>query len=76
MHPQSHTSPATRDSKQAKLKLTGPVLSPQRSNNGVLQVTLTAKRSMQKHKEMMRVIEVSKRRVGQVVFYSLQVLTA
>ena len=59
MHPQSHTSPATRDSKQAKLKLTGPVLSPGRSNNGVLQVTLTAKRSMQKHKEMMRVIEVS-----------------
>ena len=59
MHPQSHTSPVTRDSKQAKLKLTGPVLSPQRSNNGVLQVTLTAKRSMQKHKEMMRVIEVS-----------------
>ena len=60
MHPQSHTSPATRDPKQAKLKLTGPVLSPGRSNNGVLQVTLTAKRSMQKHKEMMRVIEVSK----------------
>ena len=59
MHPQSHTSPVTRDPKQAKLKLTGPVLSPGRSNNGVLQVTLTAKRSMQKHKEMMRVIEVS-----------------
>lgn len=57
VHPQSHTSPATRDPKQAKLKLTGPVLSPGRSNNGVLQVSLTAKRSMQKHKEMMRVIE-------------------
>ena len=75
MHPQSHTSPVTRDSKQAKLKLTGPVLSPGRSNNGVLQVTLTAKRSMQKHKEMMRVIEVStpkeNGRVGEVVYYRL-----
>lgn len=47
--------PGNKDSRLGR-KSDGSAISPQKSN-GLLQVTLTARRSRQKHSEMMRVIE-------------------